>query len=45
MDGPLVKNARLAMGQNNVNFVLKWIRPDYEAEVKEAFSLVMKVRD
>lgn len=45
MDGPVIKDARNAIGQNNVNFVLKWVKPENEAELKEAFVLVMNVRD
>jgi hypothetical protein len=44
MDGPLVKDARKALGQNNVNYVLKWVQPENENELKEAFHLTMKVR-
>ena len=25
MDGPLIKDARQAIGQNNINYVLKWV--------------------
>lgn len=44
MDGPLVKDAIKAMDQNNINYVLKWVPAANEAEIKEAFKLVMKVR-
>lgn len=45
MDGPVVADAKKAIDQNNVNYVLKWIRPADEKEVTEAFNLIMKVRD
>ena len=45
MDGPVVKDARTAIEKNNVNYVLKWVHPEAEQEVREAFSLAMKVRD
>jgi hypothetical protein len=44
MDGPVIKDARIAIEQNNVNYALKWVHPENEAEIKEAFILVMKVR-
>lgn len=44
MDGPLIKDAKIALGEGNVNYVLKWVQPEDETEIKEAFSLVMKVR-
>jgi hypothetical protein len=45
MDGPLIKDARLAIAQNNVNYVLKWVRPENESAIKDAFKLVMKVHE
>jgi hypothetical protein len=44
MDGPLIKDAQKALAQNNVNYVLKWVPAASEAEIKDAFNLVMKVR-
>ena len=44
MDGPLIKDARKAMGQNNVNYVLKWVSAAKESEIRDAFNLVMKVK-
>ena len=44
MDGPLIKDAKIALNTNNVNYVLKWVQPENETEIKEAFSLAMKVR-
>ncbi|MDF1561294.1 MAG: DUF6448 family protein [Bacteroidales bacterium] len=45
MDGPLVKDAKIALEKNNMNYVLKWVQPQYEAEIKDAFTLTMKVRN
>ena len=45
MDGPVVADARKAIEQNNVNYVLKWVHPDNEKEIKDAFDLIMKVRE
>ncbi len=44
MDGPVIKDARIAIEKNNVNYVLKWVQPENEAEIKDAFILTMKVR-
>jgi len=44
MDGPLVKDAKTALEKSNVNYVLKWVQPQYETEIKDAFILTMKVR-
>jgi hypothetical protein len=44
MDGPLIKDAKIAINTNNVNYVLKWVQPENETEIKEAFFLTMKVR-
>ena len=45
MDGPVIKDARISIEKNNVNYVLKWILPENEAELKDAFVLSMKVRE
>ena len=45
MDGPLIKDARLAIAQNNINYALKWVSSKNEAEIKDAFKLMMKVRE
>ena len=44
MDGPLIADARKAMAQNNVNYALKWVSASNESEIRDAFSLVMKVK-
>lgn len=45
MNGPLIKDARLAIAQNNINYALKWVSSKNEAEIKDAFKLMMKVRE
>ncbi len=45
MDGPTVVDAYMAIENNNVNYVLKWVQPEYEKEIKEKFNLSMKVKD
>jgi hypothetical protein len=44
MDGPLIADARKALGQNNVNYVLKWVSAANESEIRDAFNLVIKVK-
>ena len=44
MDGPVVKDAQRALDSGDLNPVLKWISLDDEAEVREAFKKVLKVR-
>ena len=43
-DGPVVAAAIKAIKQNNINYALIWVKPDYEKEIKEAFESTMKVR-
>lgn len=45
MDGPLVKDAKIALESSNVNYVLKWVPPQYETDIQDAFNLTMKVRN
>ncbi len=45
MDGPLIADARKALSQNNVNYVLKWVPAVNESEIRTAFNLVMNVKD
>lgn len=44
MDGPLIKDAKIAVEKNNISYVLKWIQPQDENEFQNAFLLAMKVR-
>jgi len=45
MDGPLIADARKALSQNNVNYVLKWVSAANESEIRDAFNLVIKVNE
>ena len=45
IDGPTVIDGQRAMKENNINYALKWIQPNAEKELKEAFNLSMKVKD
>lgn len=44
MDGPVVKDARVALDSKDVTPVLKWIAPDKEGEIREAFQHALVVR-
>jgi len=44
MDGPVIKDARVAIEKSNINYVLKWIQPQDESELRDAFLLTVKVR-
>jgi len=45
MDGPTVIDGKKAMANNNVNYALKWVQPEYEKEMSQVFNLSMKVKD
>lgn len=44
MDGPTAKDGMKALETGNINYALKWIAPEFEAELHEIFSLSRKVR-
>jgi hypothetical protein len=44
IDGPVVADARIAIGQNDITPVLKWIEKEDEAELKAVFEKTMRVR-
>jgi hypothetical protein len=44
LDGPVVKDARAALESKDVTSVLKWVRQDKEAEIREAFQHALGVR-
>ena len=44
MDGPVVKTAQAALDKGDITSVLKWVKPDMEAEVVAAFKQVLVVR-
>ncbi len=43
-NGPVVLAARAALAKKDVTLVLKWVKPDAEAEVKAAFARTLAVR-
>ena len=44
LDGPVVKDARLALDAGNPTRVLRWVAPDREGEIREAFTHTLAVR-
>jgi uncharacterized protein DUF6448 len=44
LDGPLVTEARAALEANDVKPLLKWVRAQDEAEIREAFARTVAVR-
>lgn len=44
IDGPVVIDARIAIEQNDITPVLKWIEKEDEAELKAVFEKIMRVR-
>jgi len=45
LDGPVVADARVALQAGEVTPVLKWVEPGREAEIRQAFAEVLRVRD
>lgn len=44
MNGPVVASARQAIAAADVTPVLKWVKPEYEPEVRTAFGRTLRVR-
>lgn len=44
LDGPVVRDARQALERGDPTPVLKWVGPEAEAEIREAFSAALAVR-
>ena len=44
MEGPVVKDARVALDSKDVTPVLKWIAPDKEGEIRGVFQRTLAVR-
>ncbi len=42
--GPVIADARLALDKSDVTPVLKWIKPENEAEIRAAFQKTLSVR-
>ena len=43
-DGPVVADARVALEKGDVTPILKWVKPEAEAEIKAAFARAFAVR-
>jgi hypothetical protein len=44
LDGPVITEARVALEKGDVTPVLKWVMPEYENEVRQAFAKTLQVR-
>lgn len=44
-DGPVIKEALVALETNNVDLVLKWIYPEQEAEIISLFTKTVKLKN
>ena len=44
MDGPVIKDAKLAISKADIKPVLKWVKSDKEKELRTAFEKTLKVR-
>lgn len=44
MDGPVIMDARTAIEKKEITPVLKWVKPEHEAELRSAFTRVLAVR-
>lgn len=45
MDGPIVTAAELALEMENVNYILPFVKKEFETEIKEAFDNTIIVRE
>lgn len=45
LGGPVIAAAKLALKTGDVTRVLKWVKPEHEAEIRNAFARTMKVRN
>lgn len=45
MEGPVVKASQKALETGNLNYVLIWIKPEYESQVIDLFNKVTEVRN
>jgi len=45
MDGPIVTAAELALEMENINYILPFVKKEYETELKDAFDKSVTVRE
>lgn len=43
-DGPVIKDATVALAQNKVELVLKWVEPKYEKEIVDKFNQTLRLK-
>ena len=43
-DGPVIKDAQLALKENKVELVFKWISPGHEAEIEKLFNTTASLK-
>jgi hypothetical protein len=44
LGGPVVQDARIALQKGDVTPVLKWVKPEYETQIRKAFQETLVVR-
>lgn len=44
MDGPVIRDAQIALATGDITPVLKWVRPEGEEEIRRAFEKTCEVR-
>jgi len=44
LGGPVIADARTALEKRDVTPVLKWLKPEYEPEIRTAFTKTLRVR-
>ena len=44
MDGPVIADARTALEKADITPILKWVKPDFESEIRQAFDKTIIVR-
>lgn len=44
MDGPLIMDAKSALKSGDVTVALKWVKPEYEGEARDAFKRAVAVK-
>lgn len=45
MDGPVIRDARTALETRDASLVLKWVSPENEAQIRDAFAKTLAVRE
>ncbi len=45
LNGPVIKEAKLALTTGDITPVLKWVKPEHESEIRNVFARTLKVRN